>query len=60
MTDEPFGRQPEPVSVIFEGNQIDVDYWYIRFQKLAESAGDITMSLHNRSGFRIYPRAVND
>lgn len=59
MSDEPFGRQPQPVKVTLEGEGIDVDRWAKMLSRYAESHGD---SVHFKHGniFTIYPRAVND
>jgi len=65
MSDEPFGRQPRPVTIRIDGtDQRDIDYWARLFMKGAEHKGD---SVSGRSGIRdkhceftIYPRAVND
>ena len=65
MNDEPFGRQPKPVTVRIDGtDQQDIDYWTHLFMRGAERHGD---DVGNRSGivgkhreFTIYPRAVND
>ena len=59
MTDEPFGRQPKPVSVFFEGELVDIEYWINYLKRCAEFKGDNT-DLVGKSGFKIYPRAVND
>jgi hypothetical protein len=60
-TNEPFGRQPKPVKVIFEGEPEDVNHFmhmlgsYIEHKTLHQVGWDRT-SGH----FTIYPRAVND
>lgn len=59
MSDEPFGRQPEPVSVLLGGNPIDVEYWMRELMRRAEFKGDLTQKNHHNE-FIIYPRAVND
>ncbi len=59
MSDEPFGRQPMPVTVTITGDQRDVDYWFQALYGRAESHGDTAQRLSD-SQFRIYPRAVND
>ncbi len=59
MTNEPFGRQPLPVTVTIEGDEIDIAYWLTRLKRAAESQGEATVfSPPNK--FKIYPRAVND
>lgn len=59
MSDEPFGRQPLPVKVTIEGDEIDVLYWMRDFMRRAGFKGDmVQQNLHN--SFMIYPRAVND
>jgi hypothetical protein len=67
MDDEPFGRQPKPVTVLISGEQIDVDYWYRDLRRRAEFKGDATGDIAHVTGvdkgascFIIYPRAVND
>ncbi len=59
MSDEPFGRQPKPVKVTLEGEQVDIDYWRNHLMRAAEFKGDTAMYF-NRNIFMIYPRAVND
>ena len=54
-----FGRQPKPVMITINGEDIDVDFWMRKFIVLAESAGDMTRKFNSRC-FKIYPRAVND
>lgn len=56
---EPFGRQPLPVTVTIEGEEIDINYWVSKLSKAAEFAGDMSQRLSLRV-FKIYPRAVND
>lgn len=65
MTDEPFGRQPKPVTItITDGDQVDRDYWQHLIIRAAENVGADTNELPlvttPMSTFRIYPRAVND
>lgn len=59
--DNPFGRQPEPVTVIIQGDPRDVEYWRQHLMRAAEFKGDLVQdaSADCRS-FAIYPRAVND
>lgn len=59
MSDEPFGRQPQPVRVMLIGESIDVDYWLRVLMQRAEFKGDLTQSVGSAT-FVIYPRAVND
>lgn len=59
MSDEPFGRQPQPVSVLLTGDILDVDYWMRQFMQRAEFKGDVAQKRDNFS-FVVYPRAVND
>ncbi len=59
MTDEPFGRQPQPITVSFKGDTIDVAYWLRELARRAEFKGDVVERISEHS-FRIYPRAVND
>jgi hypothetical protein len=65
MTDEPFGRQPKPVTVRIDGvDDRDIQYWSKLFEKAAGRHGDSTGTASGRLGkfrtFTIYPRAVND
>lgn len=55
----PFGRQPQPVSVTIDGEYEDVLYWVQRLKRAAEFKGDLVEMKHGNI-FRIYPRAVND
>ena len=36
MIDEPFGRQPKPVTVLFYGETADVEYWKHELGRRAE------------------------
>lgn len=56
---EPFGRQPKPVKIVFEGEPMDIAYWKQRLMRAAEFKGDMTQS-QGLDTFKIYPRAVND
>ena len=59
-TDEPFGRQPKPVTVAITGDDPrDVAYWVRELSKRAEFKGDTAQRIHP-SSFIIHPRAVND
>lgn len=70
MSDEPFGRQPRPVTVSIHGEQADVDYWYRELARRSQFKGDNVEGFTSRytifhenphtSGFTIFPRAVND
>ena len=55
---EPFGRQPQPVTVILSGDPRDVDHFITILQNAAERDGGLTE--RRVSSFKIYPRAVND
>lgn len=57
--DEPFGRQPEPVTVTVEGRPLDAEFWSSILMRRAEYKGDCAQRL-SASVFKIYPRAVND
>lgn len=64
MSNEPFGRQPLPVTVIIVGqHELDVAYWHAEFSRRAGFKGDLVHQ-HHMNGlqqtFVIYPRAVND
>lgn len=56
---EPFGRQPLPVTVTLEGEAEDTQYWIMRLRGAAEFKGDMTKDTGPKQ-FKIYPRAVND
>lgn len=56
---EPFGRQPQPVRVTFEGATVDVEYWMRELMQRAEFKGDIAQKTGDRQ-FTIYPMAVNN
>lgn len=62
MSDEPFGRQPLPVKVIFEGDPKDKEHIdsYIRtcINAIERHSYDVCTKVNNT--FTIYPRAVND
>jgi hypothetical protein len=63
MSDEPFGRQPKPVTVTVAGEHPDTTYWANILKARAEFKGDDTnwiTSSGDSLSFRIYPRAVND
>lgn len=63
MTDEPFGRQPQPVTVQITGDQRDVDHWQREFVRRVESRGDGAQLSRVGAGaatIKIFPRAVND
>jgi hypothetical protein len=57
--DEPFGRQPQPVTVTLIGDTADVMYWIRQLGLRAEFKGDSVIYSGSNS-FTIYPRAVND
>jgi hypothetical protein len=58
MTDEPFGRQPEPVLIVATGDLRDVDEYLRRIKRFIEFRGDNVERMGNQ--LKIYPRAVND
>lgn len=62
--DEPFGRQPKPVTVVIHGEREDTQMWLRDLMRLAEFKGDMvqvqTVRDMNTTSFKIYPRAVND
>lgn len=57
---EPFGRQPLPVKVIFEGDPRDVDVYIRRFRAIVESGSYDHVTRTGPGSCIIYPRAVND
>jgi hypothetical protein len=59
MTDAPFGRQPKPVKVTLEGDQIDIEYYLYKLTNAIERNSYDSAVRHNNT-FTIYPRAVND
>jgi hypothetical protein len=60
VSDEPFGCQPKPVTVLLYGEKIDVEYWQRQLVQRAEFKGDVVRQAKFGYGFVIYPRAVND
>lgn len=65
MSDEPFGRQPRPVTISIAGtDDRDILEWERRLRKGCEYKGDMVSEsrrVRNQSAeFTIYPRAVND
>lgn len=61
MTNEPFGRQPQPVKVVMTGAAVDVDYYRNRFMSYIERTS-YANCVYNKAedSFTIYPGAVND
>lgn len=59
MTDSPFGRQPQPVTIHINGEQIDVEYWRNKLMHYVENQGPDVNPI-GYGAFRIFPRAVND
>ena len=61
MTDEPFGRQSQPVTVVMTGDAIDVDFYRSRFMSYIERTS-YANCVYNpaKDEFVIYPGAVND
>lgn len=62
MTDTPFGRQPQKVTVCIYGDPKDVEFWAGHLSRAAEYKGDDVQRnvVDDRSIFVIHPRAVND
>lgn len=62
MTDNPFRRQPQKVTVRLDGEPQDIDYWAKHLAKAAEFKGDDVQRniVGDGSIFVIHPRAVND
>ncbi len=59
MSDEPFGRQPQPVRLDFNGDLRDVDAYINKIKAYIErSSYDNVERMGNQ--ITIYPRAVND
>lgn len=58
--DEPFGRQPQPVKVTFEGDPRDVDHYLRKLQGYIERTSYDLATRTGPSSFTISPRAVND
>lgn len=60
MTDEPFGRQPQPVQIVVTGKEAaDVVYWVRHIKRACEFKGDL-VEQQGSTQLTIYPRAVND
>lgn len=62
---EPFGRQPLPVTITISGtDDRDINEWTRRLIKGCEYKGDMTSTIRRvkdrTAEFTIYPRAVND
>lgn len=60
MSDEPFGRQPMPVTVIMTGNPIDVEYYRNQIISRIEGGSYDVCTVADHNTFTIHPRAVND
>lgn len=60
MTDEPFGRQPQPVRLEFKGEQIDIDHYMSRIVSWIKQTSYDTTTCGSNNSLTIYPRAVND
>jgi hypothetical protein len=65
MSDEPFGRQPRPVTITISGtDDRDIEPWVTRLKRGCEYKGDDTSQVRRvknvSAEFTIYPRAVND
>lgn len=58
--DAPFGRQPKPVTVLFYGEPIDVEFWKRELARRAEFKDDKVQQSQFGHGFVIYLRAVNE
>lgn len=59
-TDEPFGRQPQPVKIVVTGKEaVDVVYWMRIIKYACEFKGDL-IEQQGATQLTIYPRAVND
>lgn len=56
---EPFGRQPQPVTVSLVGEYVDATYYMQLLRRYVENQGDNAERLSDFA-FKIYPRAVND
>lgn len=60
MTDEPFGRQPEPVTITLSGHPLDVEYYKSILMRLVRQRSyDNTMDIAE-GAFKILPQAVNE
>lgn len=60
MSDEPFGRQPQPVQINVVGKAAeDVIYWVRHIKRTCEFKGD-RVELRGSATLIIYPLAVND
>lgn len=59
MIEEPFGRQPEPVTITLSGHPLDVEYWKSIMIRMLNYHYD---EVHDVApdAFKIFPRAVND
>lgn len=61
MTDEPFGRQPQPVIVVMTGDARDVEHYRsLIMGYIDRTSYDHCVYNPAKDEFTIYPRAVND
>lgn len=58
--EEPFGRQPGPVRLTFEGDQRDVDYYLERLRSMVEYQSYDVCTRPAPCMLVIHPHAVND
>lgn len=59
MTEEPFGRQPQPVRIDFTGDLRDVDYYMKWIAQVIEN-GSYAITTRMGNQLTIHPGAVND
>lgn len=59
MTDEPFGRQPQPVRLDGFGDLRDVEHYLQKIKSFIENSSYDTVTRMGNQ-LTIYPRAVND
>ena len=60
MSDEPFGRQPQPVRIVVTGNEAaDVVFWVRHIKRACEFKDDL-VEQQGSAQLIVYPRAVND
>lgn len=59
MTNEPFGRQPQPVLLTAVGDQRDIDFYLDKIKRIIET-GSHDNVVRTANQLRIHPRAIND
>ena len=58
--DEPFGRQREPVEIVFKGDWRDIEHYAEMIKRAIEARGFDNVERPWGDMLKIYPRANND